>query len=416
METLIDDDSLPDEELYAILGVSKNVSIASCKRLLFLTRWCNICIILKQSTTDEINSAYRRLSRQFHPDKHSSDPQQQRDALIIFNKVKQAHEILTDEHKRAIYDTVGRRGLDVGQGIVVSRTRSPNEIRDEYLRLVEEKNASRLMMQANHKGAISIRINCTEVFDYLNSDENEEEEDDDYEEEDEEGMFLPLIEVSQMQIGQSINLPLSSSETATFKGNLITQNGRGNGNFVSCFRKVLSDQSWAECQLVIGQGPIAIINGYRSFWQKNHASCSLVLPFHFTHNSIGARVGVEFSYARNLSKQFIATVGVKAGIQAEIYSSLSYNLDNKHQAAVQGTISLKESSLSFSYTRRFENEFKIKLGSKIGTKGLSLEYGCETKVTTNAVVGASMSIMLPSGVSLKLRYEHYESMKSFHVP
>lgn len=363
-------------------------------------------MVCAQATTDEINSAYRRLSRQFHPDKHSSDPQQQRDALTIFNKVKQAHEILTDEHKRAIYDTIGRRGLDVGQGILITRTRSPNEIRDEYLRLVEEKNASRLMMQANHKGAISVRINCTEVFDYLNYDEDEDgedEEEDDYGDDDEEELFLPLIEVSQMQIGQSINLPVSPSQTATFKGNLITQNGRGNGNFVSCFRKILSNESWAECQFVIGQGPVAIINGYRSFWQKNHASCSLILPFQFTHNTIGIRPGLEFSYARNLSKQLIGTVGVKAGIQAEIYSSLSYNLENRHQAAVQMSISLKESHLSLSYTRRFENEFKVKVGTKIGTKGLSLEYGCETKVTTNALVGASMSIMLPSGVSLKIR-------------
>lgn len=357
----------------------------------------------KQATVDEINASYRRLSRQFHPDKHSADPEQQKDALSIFNKIKQAHEVLTDEHKRAIYDTMGRKGLDVADGILVSRSRAPDEIREEYLRLVQEKNATRLMMQANHKGAISVRFNCTEVFDYLNYDDDDDEDDDDEDEEEDDDFVLPLIEVSLMQIGQSINLPVSPNATATFKGNLVTQNGRGNGNFISCYRKILSDKSWAECQLVVGNGPVVIVNGYRSFWQKNHMSGSLILPIQFTHQTIGLRPGFEFSFARNLSKNFIATVGLKGGIQAEINASISYNSENKHIATAQYSVSLKESYLSLSYARRFENEFKMKVGTRIGTKGLNLEYGCETRVTTNAVVGASITISLPSGVNLKLR-------------
>lgn len=362
-----------------------------------------------QATVDEINAAYRRLSRQFHPDKHGMDPEEQRDALSIFNKVKQAHEVLTDEHKRAIYDTIGRRGLDVADGIVVSRSRLPDEIREEYRRLVEEKAANRLTMQANHKGAISVRINCTEVFDYLNhSDEDDDEEDDENqidgdEEEEDDAVFLPVVEVSLMQIGQSINLPVSPNATAVFKGNLVTQNGRGSGNFVSCYRRNISDRAWAECQFVIGQGPVAIINGYRRFWEKNHVSGSMILPFRVTHHTIGLRPGFEFSYARNLSKNLVATVSLKAGIQAEINTSISYNLDNKHVAAVSYSISLKESYLSLSYARMFENDFKVKVGTRIGTKGINLEYGCETRVTMNATVGASLTISLPSGVSLKLR-------------
>lgn len=44
----------------------------------------------------------------FHPDKHSTDrPNQQKWAEQIFNKVKEAYEVLSDSHKRAIYDTLG---------------------------------------------------------------------------------------------------------------------------------------------------------------------------------------------------------------------------------------------------------------------------------------------------------------------
>lgn len=60
-----------------------------------------------QASTEEINSAYRRFSRMFHPDKHSTDPNKQKWAEQIFSKVKEAYEVLSDSHKRAIYDTLG---------------------------------------------------------------------------------------------------------------------------------------------------------------------------------------------------------------------------------------------------------------------------------------------------------------------
>lgn len=44
----------------------------------------------------------------FHPDKHSTDPSKQKWAEQIFNKVKEAYEVLSDSHKRAIYDTLGK--------------------------------------------------------------------------------------------------------------------------------------------------------------------------------------------------------------------------------------------------------------------------------------------------------------------
>ena len=45
----------------------------------------------------------------FHPDKHSTDPNKQKWAEQIFNKVKEAYEVLSDSHKRAIYDTLGMK-------------------------------------------------------------------------------------------------------------------------------------------------------------------------------------------------------------------------------------------------------------------------------------------------------------------
>jgi len=46
----------------------------------------------------------------FHPDKHL-DPDSKKMAEIMFNRTKRAYEVLSDPQQRAIYDSVGEKGL-----------------------------------------------------------------------------------------------------------------------------------------------------------------------------------------------------------------------------------------------------------------------------------------------------------------
>ena len=82
-----------------------------------------------QATQDEITSAYRRLSRIYHPDKHT-DVVRKKEAEVLFNKTKKAYEVLSDAHKRAIYDSLGMKGLETEGWEVVQRTKTPQEIRE----------------------------------------------------------------------------------------------------------------------------------------------------------------------------------------------------------------------------------------------------------------------------------------------
>lgn len=53
-----------------------------------------------------------------------------------------------------------------------------------------------------------------------------------------------------MSIHQSIDAPLTVSETATFSGTLSTQNGNGTGNVSASCRSVLSSKTWGEVSFV----------------------------------------------------------------------------------------------------------------------------------------------------------------------
>uniref|UniRef100_A0A6Q2YHU9 J domain-containing protein n=1 Tax=Esox lucius TaxID=8010 RepID=A0A6Q2YHU9_ESOLU len=153
----------------------------------------------------------------YHPDKHR-DPELKRQAEQLFNLVHQAYEVLSDPQSRAIYDIYGKRGLDVEGWEVVERKRTPTEIREEFERLQREREERRLQQRTNPKGMISVGVDATDLFDRYEEDY-----------EDMPGGF-PHVEINKMHISQSIEAPLTTSDTAVLSGSLSTHNGNGGGN------------------------------------------------------------------------------------------------------------------------------------------------------------------------------------------
>ncbi len=77
--------TMPDTELYEVLGVSKTAS------------------------QDEIKKAYRKLSRKYHPDSNPDrSPAEAKTAEAKFKEVQNAFDTLSDPEKRKQYDTFGR--------------------------------------------------------------------------------------------------------------------------------------------------------------------------------------------------------------------------------------------------------------------------------------------------------------------
>src|SRR5205085_1415392 len=84
------------EDLYAVVGVPKDAG------------------------ADQIRKAYRKLARQYHPDANPGD----KAAEDRFKEISHAHDVLSDEKKRADYDASRtmfgggryRPGPDAGDG------------------------------------------------------------------------------------------------------------------------------------------------------------------------------------------------------------------------------------------------------------------------------------------------------------
>jgi DnaJ-class molecular chaperone len=68
--------------------------------------------VKRDASEDEIKKAYRKLARQYHPDRNPGDKQ----AESKFKEIQDAYDVLSDKAKRAQYDRFGFVGPDGGVG------------------------------------------------------------------------------------------------------------------------------------------------------------------------------------------------------------------------------------------------------------------------------------------------------------
>jgi DnaJ-class molecular chaperone len=68
--------------------------------------------VSRSASADEIKKAYRKLAREFHPDRRPDDKQ----AAERFKQIQSAYDVLSDEEKRKKYDLYGSAFEKMGGG------------------------------------------------------------------------------------------------------------------------------------------------------------------------------------------------------------------------------------------------------------------------------------------------------------
>ncbi|XP_065163838.1 dnaJ homolog subfamily C member 11 [Atheta coriaria] len=357
--------------------------------------------IPRDASKEDINNAYRRLSRLYHPDKHL-DEESKAKAELLFNKTKRAYEVLSDPHQRAIYDSLGVKGLDTEGWEVVQRTRTPAEIRAEYEQLAEERAERKKQQRTNPHGLVTININATDLFNpYV----------DELMDDDVESGGLPNIEVSGMTFNQSVEFPLTQKDTCTMSGSLHTQNGNGNGDVSFSWRHIYSHKSWIETEFAAGNGPVFSLKAFRTlskrfFW--NGGTMLQLAPQ-------GFRGGLVSTIAMQIDKHSVGYLTYQGGLRNFVSSSIVRDTETGTGSLIM-QLGLPHSFVSVSYARKMMNqELKLKVLIKLGTFGGLVEYGVERKVSKHSNLSAAVSVGVPSGIKLKIRLTRANQVYSFPI-
>lgn len=360
--------------------------------------------IPKEATKDEINVAYRRLSRMYHPDKHL-DPALKAKAEVLFNKTKRAYEVLSDPHTRAIYDSLGTKGLETEGWEIVQRTKTPAEIRAEYEQLAEERAERRKKQATNPSGNITIAVNATDLFNPY--------DDDLFEDEYESGLMakIPNVEISSMQFSQSVDFPLTQKDTCTLSGQLQTQNGTGGGGVNLGWRHLFSHKSWAELEMTAGTGPALSLKAFRTLSKRFFWNGGTILQF----TPEGVRPGIMSTLAMQIDKHSIGYISYHGGIRQLFSTQIIRDTEtNRYNFSIQ--VGVPHSFVQMQYTRKMVvQELRLRLAVKVGTFGGVIEYGAEKKVSKHSSLSFSIVCGVPAGVKLKIRLSRANQVYSFPI-
>ena len=375
----------------------------------------NFLNVPRDASQAEINGAYKRLSRLYHPDKHV-DQENKEKAEALFSKLKKAHAVLSDPHQRAIYDCLGKKGLREQGWQIVQRRKTPREIRDEYEQLARERAERRLQQRTNPTSRLQMTINASELFDRYYSDEDTFE--DDEEEEEARGLDLaslvvaPPLEVTEITVNQSIEFPLSNSETVILNGGASTDNGRGRGNLGFTWKRVTSERSWHQFELGLGNGsaPKPTLGGkyFRRLTDKIFVTVNGSIARGIGGNSINNFLFLKPAFSVSLGNQLTRhAVGYlsystnwnisetsDAFSLTEEQSGMSTMLvrtTEKYHLMLSVQLGIPYTYVAASMVRKFKDpKNKVRVAGRFGSFGAIAEYGAEKKISTHSVLGATM--------------------------
>jgi len=378
--------------------------------------YCFLNIPRDASTTD-ITAAYKRLARLYHPDKHQ-DAVKRAEAELLFTKLKTCYEVLIDPQRRAIYDCLGKDGLKEQGWAMVARTKTPREIREEYENLARLREEERLQQRTNPVSKFQLTVNATDLFDRYMYDS---EYDDLIPSE------LPTFEISKLKIDTSIKAPLTNTDSASLSGSLSTSNGRGEGNFTCGYKRINTESSWQEGTVSLGNGLNLGTRFYRKLAERLFINMSGSIQFANAGLKPGLSASLEtnldrhtvgyLTYSANLSlletENTFALEEEQSGMETMIVRSTgSYSLTGSVQLGIPYTYALLSCSKKFN-----DNKNTLRAVLKAGTFGAVLEYGVDEIITSHSVLGATMAVGFPFGVTvrIKLRRATQTYLFPFHL-
>ncbi|XP_020591708.1 chaperone protein dnaJ 13 [Phalaenopsis equestris] len=307
----------PERDLYAILNISREAS------------------------DEDIRKAFRQWAQVYHPDKYQ-DPELKNVATDNFQRIRDAYEILSDEHKREIYDIYGMEGLNSGYELS-EKLNKPEEIKEMLERLKRQKEVEKTLAHSKPSGALLANLSLPQYLD---------------------GGSI----ISGMGMFSEVKSQLSKRNSLAIGGNLSVAGASGTGSASAMLRHQIS--SVASVEFMASAGLRALLGVQTSRQLSQHSMATLGIAVSLRDGS----VNLSNAWTRQLSETTIGNVQLVLGVESGI--SIGWQKkDDKTSASGElkfGTASL---GASVHYTHHFSAKSHGRLAGRIGSTALEFEIG-----------------------------------------
>jgi DnaJ homolog subfamily C member 11 len=384
--------SLDDNELYAVLGVSKD------------------------ATEEQIKKAYKFLVQTMHPDK-IRDESRKRVAQEKFIAIQQAYDVLKDVNLRNVYDVYGMEGLEAG--MQVSEFVDTASKHREWMKFQEHLKKKQIeeAMMSQQQGLYIFKTDATSLVSPYAKD-------------------LPRMpQVTNVYMSTGIDIPietgnedwlgiLGSQQDSLHVGGMVTaRDGHGGGgSFVAGYHRFYSSGAQVGVEGSVGLQTLLGIQ------------CSIPLSHYFDNSSLddsNAHAGIFATGGCSWSPESGVTCDVGTSCQLgqntsgefgwTVYpldmSSISFTIKHKMFSwlflakAEIGAVT----SLTLRAIRQLSDVLSGRLSFKASvTQGIELEVGGHQKLSDTSVAGMGVVTGLPAGVLLRLRFQ--KSGHTFEFP
>ncbi|KAF9389291.1 hypothetical protein CPB97_011651 [Podila verticillata] len=364
----------------------------------------------KTASEEEIKDSYKRLSRVFHPDKHS-DPALKEAAETKFHIINKAFEVLSNSQLRTAYDEYGEEGLNT-KWEVGHKIKTPQELRDEYARLAREKREMELESLVRSKNDITINIDASRVF--SNRDIPSPFGGTAFGKKQKVGILdsLKRTEIMQLYMKNSFETQFGPRTQLIVGGQMTSRSGMGGGNVVGTLRHSFSEK----CQIEIGSSllnpRVGVLKGTYSI-----DALTFITGVAQVRNFQGP-APLVMTFGRRITKGATGYMTYRTGEWAigswgpvferrRDFSSMALGLssqegDKSYQVELQ--TGLMQSHLSVDRTWTLDSSTRVRVGGSLSTTaGINASIGGDRQVTDHTKVGLALEVGLSGGVAFNIK-------------
>ncbi|CAD5211889.1 unnamed protein product [Bursaphelenchus okinawaensis] len=346
------------------------------------------------ATTDEVNKAYKARCLLFHPDRHT-DPKSKKDAEKVFVVLRKAHETLSDPQKRAIYDAVGLRGLEMRGWQLVSKSNNVENIRKEY-EFLKKLRETEIMLQRSHPtGSFHVRVNAAGLFC-----------------EGPEDRYPPYL--VGMTLNQSVDTALTTVDRVGLSGRVKSSNGRGEGLVSANWKRSLSSSLHFETNASVGPDSIAtVVKLSKTITPK--VMVQLAPTVQYVPMSGDFDLSMASTISMFLSPSWQGSLSLSYGLKNSYISSTIMKTELNHpKFSLSLTLSPANSFIRTSYHKRYiEDDGHLEMNMTLSPFGVVPSILYERKLSRYSKIACGLSVTYPTynliaKLRLKTSLNHYE--------